>query len=127
RLSAAATSGYFQTLNFRRMSSSPRRHRRRSAPAPSHRKAEVRIDSIAAGGEGVGRLPDGRAVFVHRTAPDELVAVKLVSERPRWARGQLLEILEPSPVRRAPQCPHYAECGGCTVEHIEYEAQLAAK
>lgn len=85
------------------------------------------MDSIAAGGEGVGRLPDGRAVFVHRTAPDELVSVRLTSERPRWARGQLLEILEPSPVRRPGVCPHYGECGGCTLEHLEYDAQLEAK
>jgi 23S rRNA (uracil1939-C5)-methyltransferase len=89
--------------------------------------AEVRIDSIAAGGEGVGRLADGRVVFVHRTAPGDLAEVALVERRDRWARGRLLRVLEPSPDRREAPCPFYAECGGCTLEHLRYEAQLRAK
>jgi 23S rRNA (uracil1939-C5)-methyltransferase len=88
---------------------------------------ELRIDGIAAGGAGVGRGPDGRAVFVHRTAPGELVQVKLLEEKKRWARGELLQVLEPSAARRAAPCPFYRRCGGCTLEHLEYEAQLAAK
>lgn len=89
--------------------------------------ARVRIDSIAAGGEGVGRLPDGRAVFVHRTAPGDEVEVAVVRSRPRWARARLLQILQPGPDRRDAPCPHYARCGGCTLEHLEYSAQLEAK
>lgn len=87
----------------------------------------VRIDAIAAGGEGVGRLDDGRVVFVHRTAPGELAEIQLLQQKPRWARGRLLRVLERSPARREPPCPHYAECGGCTLEHLVYPAQLAAK
>jgi 23S rRNA (uracil1939-C5)-methyltransferase len=87
----------------------------------------LRIDSIAAGGEGVGRLPDGRAAFVHRTAPGDLAEVALVERRERWARGRLLRVLEPSPDRREAPCPHYARCGGCTLEHLAYDAQLRAK
>lgn len=89
--------------------------------------AEVRIDSIAAGGEGVGRLADGRVVFVHRTAPGDLAEVALVERKERWARGRLLRVLAPSPERREAPCPHYARCGGCTLEHLPYEAQLRAK
>jgi 23S rRNA (uracil1939-C5)-methyltransferase len=88
---------------------------------------EVRIDSIAAGGEGVGRLEDGRVVFVHRTAPGELAEVALIERKERWARGRLLRVLEPSPERREAPCPHYTRCGGCTLEHLEYPAQLRAK
>ena len=97
-------------------------------PAPPARPVEVAIDSIAAGGEGVGRLPDGRVVFVHRTAPGDRVEVVLTERRDRWARGRLLRVLQPSPERReeAP-CPFYAECGGCTLEHMTYDAQLRAK
>lgn len=87
----------------------------------------MRIDSIAAGGEGVGRLPDGRVVFVHRTAPGDLAEVALTERRDRWARGRLLRVLEPSPERRDAPCPFYGECGGCTLEHMTYEAQLRAK
>jgi 23S rRNA (uracil1939-C5)-methyltransferase len=95
---------------------------RRPPPA-----VQLRIDSIAAGGEGVGRLPDGRVVFVHRTAPGDLAEVALTERRERWARGRLLRVLEPSPERREAPCPFYAECGGCTLEHLTYPAQLRAK
>jgi 23S rRNA (uracil1939-C5)-methyltransferase len=88
---------------------------------------EIRIDGIAAGGAGVGRAPDGRAVFVHRTAPGELVRIRLLEEKKRWARGQALEVLEPAPARRVAPCRYYDRCGGCTLEHLEYPAQLAAK
>lgn len=89
--------------------------------------AEVTIDSVAAGGEGVGRHPDGRVVFTHRTAPGERAEVELVEARKRWARGRLLRVLVPSPDRRDAPCRFYAECGGCTLEHLTYEAQLRAK
>lgn len=95
--------------------------RRQRAPV------SARIDSIAAGGEGVGRLDDGRVVFVHRTAPGDLAEIRLIHEQKRWARGRVLRILEPSPERREAPCRFYAECGGCTLEHITYEAQLRAK
>jgi 23S rRNA (uracil1939-C5)-methyltransferase len=88
---------------------------------------ELTIDSIAAGGEGVGRMEDGRAVFVHRTAPGDRVRATLTERRERWARGRLLEVLERSADRREPPCRFYAECGGCTLEHLTYEAQLRAK
>ncbi|HET7275060.1 MAG TPA: methyltransferase domain-containing protein [Longimicrobiaceae bacterium] len=98
--------------------------KRRTGPAP---RAEVRIDSIAAGGEGVGRLEDGRVVFVHRTAPGDLAAIELVKQQKRWARGRLLRVIEPSADRREAPCKFYARCGGCTLEHIRYDAQLRAK
>jgi 23S rRNA (uracil1939-C5)-methyltransferase len=87
----------------------------------------VRIESIAAGGAGVSHLPDGRAVFVQRSAPGDLAAIELIREKPRWAAARLVKLLEPGPSRRVAPCPHYARCGGCTLEHIEYSAQLAAK
>jgi 23S rRNA (uracil1939-C5)-methyltransferase len=87
----------------------------------------VRIDGIAAGGAGVGRLPDGRAVFVHRTAPGDLARVRVTQERDRWARATLVSIEHPGAGRRDAPCPHFARCGGCTLEHLEYDAQLLAK
>ena len=87
----------------------------------------VRVDSIAAGGDGVGRL-DGLAVFIPRTAPGELVEAS-VRQRGRMARGRLLRVLEPSPDRVAPLCRHYDadHCGGCQLQHLTIEAQLRAK
>jgi 23S rRNA (uracil1939-C5)-methyltransferase len=97
------------------------------APAGSGAPVRLRIEGIGAGGEGVGRLDDGRVVFVHRTAPGELVEAALVEQRKRWARGRLLRVLEASAHRREPPCPFAAECGGCALEHLEYDAQLRAK
>jgi 23S rRNA (uracil1939-C5)-methyltransferase len=99
----------------------------RASGRPAPRPVAVRIESIAAGGEGVGHLPDGRVVFVHRTAPGDVAEVALTERKDRWARGRLLRVLEPSPDRREAPCPFYAECGGCTLEHLTYEAQLRAK
>jgi 23S rRNA (uracil1939-C5)-methyltransferase len=90
-------------------------------------RVRLRIDSIAAGGAGVGRTADGRALFVHRTAPGELVEARLLAQKPRWARGELLRVLEPAAERRAAPCRFYARCGGCTLEHLSYDAQLRAK
>lgn len=87
----------------------------------------LRIDSIAAGGDGVGRT-EGMVVFVPRAAPQDLLDVRL-SGKKRFARGSINRIEEPSPDRIAPACPHYVsdKCGGCQVQHLEYSAQLAAK
>jgi len=88
---------------------------------------ELSITAIAAGGAGVGRDAEGRVVFVQRAAPGDRVEVQLVEARPRWARARLLRVLEPGPARRPAPCPHYERCGGCTLEHLQYGAQLEAK
>jgi len=90
-------------------------------------RVEVEITGIAAGGAGVGRLPDGRAVFVHGTAPGERAAARIERARGRWATARLLAVLRAAPDRRPAPCPFYGRCGGCTLEHLEYGAQLAAK
>jgi 23S rRNA (uracil1939-C5)-methyltransferase len=90
-------------------------------------RATIRIESIAAGGAGVGRLPDGRAVFVQRTAPGDDALIEVVREKKRWAAGRLLKVISPGAGRRVAPCPHYARCGGCTVEHLDYDHQLEIK
>ena len=88
---------------------------------------DVRIESIAAGGDGVGRR-DRMVVFVPRTAPGDVARVSAV-QRDRLMRGRLEEVLEPSTDRVEPPCPHYTidRCGGCQIQHLRYDAQLAAK
>jgi 23S rRNA (uracil1939-C5)-methyltransferase len=88
---------------------------------------EVEIHGLAADGAGVGRLADGRAFFVHRTAPGDRVRARVSQSRKRWGRGRLEEVLRPGPDRRPPPCPHYDRCGGCVLEHLAYPAQLQAK
>ncbi len=88
---------------------------------------ELTIDTIAAGGDGIGRA-DGVAVFVPRTAPGDRVRVA-IETRKRFARGALQEVVSPSPQRIDPVCYHYRvdKCGGCQIQHLRYEAQLDAK
>ncbi|HUQ98241.1 MAG TPA: hypothetical protein VM166_02235 [Gemmatimonadaceae bacterium] len=85
------------------------------------------IDSIAAGGDGVGRK-DGLVVFVPRTAPGDVVTAQ-VSGKGHFARGLLKNIVTPSTVRIDPPCPHYTRdrCGGCQVQHMTYDSQLVSK
>lgn len=89
----------------------------------------VTITSIAGGGDGVGRLTDGRAIFVPRTAPGERVRLGSVDKRKNFARGAIGEIVTAGPARIVPACRHYVDddCGGCQLQHLSYEAQLAAK
>jgi 23S rRNA (uracil1939-C5)-methyltransferase len=88
---------------------------------------EVRIERLAAGGEGVGRLPDGRVVFVAFAAPGDLARVAVEEEHRRFARGRLVELVEPGPGRTEPACPAFGVCGGCTWQHLDYATQLAAR
>ena len=85
------------------------------------------IDSIAAGGDGVGRV-EGMVAFVPRTAPQDRIRAQL-SVKGRLARGTLVDVLDPSPQRITPPCPHYVNdrCGGCQLQHLAYAAQLDAK
>lgn len=89
----------------------------------------VVIDRIAAGGEGVGRLPDGITVFVSRSAPGDVLDVDVVERKARFARARILSVLEPGPGRAEPECPHYVQdqCGGCQLQHLTYQEQLSAK
>jgi len=101
----------------------------------------VTITGIAAGGDGVGRLADGRAVFVPRTVPGERVRLRTGEGEKRgyagrglklhknFARGEIGEIVEAGTARVTPPCPHYGQdrCGGCQLQHLGYDAQLAAK
>lgn len=88
---------------------------------------EVRIDELAAGGDGVGRVADGRVVFVPFTAPGDRARVRVESERPRFLHARVEELVEPSPLRTDPVCAVFGSCGGCAWQHVEYSAQLAAK
>ena len=88
---------------------------------------DIHLEKFTFGGDSLGRLKDGRAVFVPFGIPGELVRVRLVVEKKNFARAELLEVLEPSPERITARCKHFGECGGCHYQHMPYEAQLEAK
>ncbi len=87
----------------------------------------LEIDSIAAGGDGVGRS-NGLVVFVPRTAPGELVTAR-ISGKGSFARGTLRTVARPSNERIDPPCAHYTidRCGGCQIQHMSYSSQLRSK
>jgi 23S rRNA (uracil1939-C5)-methyltransferase len=89
--------------------------------------ATVTIERIAAGGDGVARH-DGLVVFVPRAVPGDVVSVDLVRQR-TFARGRVLERITASSDREPAPCPHYERdrCGGCQLQGLRYEAQLAIK
>jgi len=87
----------------------------------------VDIFSLVYGGDGLGRLPDGRAVFVPYVLPGEKVRVEVYEEKKSHARARLVEVLSPSPDRIATRCRHFSDCGGCHYQQLSYEKQLLLK
>ncbi|MDQ2727726.1 MAG: TRAM domain-containing protein [Actinomycetota bacterium] len=80
---------------------------------------------VAAGGDGLARLADGRVLFVEGGLPGETVEVTALDSRRDHARGRVRRVLAAAPSRVAPACPHVAEgCGGCGWAHVDAEAQL---
>jgi len=89
---------------------------------------DLAITALAAGGDGVGRDDNGRVTFVPRSAPGDRVRVRIAKQTRSFARADVVEVLEPSPSRVTPPCPHFvAGCGGCAWQHVDRPAQLAAK
>jgi 23S rRNA (uracil1939-C5)-methyltransferase len=88
---------------------------------------ELKIEKLIHGGDGLARIPDGRAAFVPLTLPGELVQARVTEERRGFVRAEADQIVTPSPNRIAPKCPYFATCGGCQLQHGSYEAQVAAK
>ena len=96
-------------------------------PLAAGDEVELSIDSLAAGGDGVGRLADGRVVFVPLTAPGDRVRARVLSLRSRFARAEPTALLAPGPGRTEPHCGVFGECGGCQWQHLDYPTQCAAK
>ncbi len=87
---------------------------------------ELNIESIANGGSGVGHY-DGMAVFVPMTAPGDVIEAKLVKVMKTHAFGIVSRVIKPSDARVEPDCPVYRVCGGCSLRHVAYEAELEIK
>lgn len=86
----------------------------------------LEITTLTHGGDGLGRL-DGKAVFVSGAVPGDHVRCRLVVEKKRYAKGQLLEVLTPSPMRVKPPCAHFDDCGGCDWQQLSYADQCRWK
>lgn len=89
-------------------------------------EVEVRIEKLVAGGDGFARW-QGVSLFVPRSAPGDLLRVRITERRPDYGRGEVIEILEPGPGRREPPCPFFVRCGGCDLQHLEDDLQVELK
>ncbi|HEU4744096.1 MAG TPA: class I SAM-dependent RNA methyltransferase [Anaerolineales bacterium] len=88
---------------------------------------DLQLVKLTYGGDAMGRLEDGRAVFVPFGLPGERVRVRLTEEKRNFARGEIVEVLDASPQRINPRCKHFGVCGGCHYQHLPYQEQLDAK
>lgn len=88
---------------------------------------DLRLEKLTYGGAAMGRMENGRAVFVPFALPGERVRVRLVEEKRSFARAELLDVLEAAPTRISQRCPHFGQCGGCHYQHMPYAEQLQAK
>jgi 23S rRNA (uracil1939-C5)-methyltransferase len=84
------------------------------------------IDRLSYGPYGIGRN-SGKAVMVPHTAPGDQVAVRILESKQRYDVGELTRLISPSPLRQTPPCPYFTACGGCSWQHLPYEAQLKGK
>ena len=103
-----------------RSMNSPARRQQRQATI------QLTLTAMAHGGAALGRH-EGRVIFVPGAIPGETVRVEITHDRGRFAHAHAIEILESSPDRVMPRCPHVPDCGGCQWQHIAYPRQLELK
>ncbi|MDQ3858919.1 MAG: 23S rRNA (uracil(1939)-C(5))-methyltransferase RlmD [Actinomycetota bacterium] len=97
-----------------------------AAPVARGEELELRVDSLAYGGNGVARL-NGFVVFVRRGLPGDTVRARITKVKRSHAEALALEVVERGSSRVEAPCAHYPACGGCRFQDLAYEAQLAAK
>lgn len=86
----------------------------------------IKITDLGTHGEGIGKI-DGYALFVKNTLPDEEVKVVVVKANKNYGYGKVIELIKPSPNRITPPCAVAGKCGGCTIQHLNYQSQLDLK
>ncbi len=89
---------------------------------------KLELTGMAHGGSALGRH-EGRVVFVPYTIPGETITARILDDKRKFATGEVIEVIEESPDRVAPPCPHFGpgKCGGCQWQHIGYSRQLELK
>jgi 23S rRNA (uracil1939-C5)-methyltransferase len=85
------------------------------------------IQKMIYGGDGLGRGPEGKTVFVPLVLPGEEVSTEVVEDKPGFDRATVKTVLKPSEKRIQPACPYFGSCGGCHYQHTDYENQLEIK
>jgi 23S rRNA (uracil1939-C5)-methyltransferase len=97
-----------------------------AAPVSKDEELELRIDSLAFGGNGVARL-NGFVVFVRRGLPGDLVRARVTKVKKGYAEATATAVVEPGAARVEAPCKHFPACGGCRFQDLAYEVQAQAK
>jgi 23S rRNA (uracil1939-C5)-methyltransferase len=84
------------------------------------------VEQLVAGGAGLAHY-EGQSIFIDDSCPGDMLLARVYEEHQGWARARVLELTAPSPHRVMPFCPFHQTCGGCSLQHIAYETQLAEK
>ncbi|WP_276134658.1 23S rRNA (uracil(1939)-C(5))-methyltransferase RlmD [Polluticoccus soli] len=87
----------------------------------------ITIDAYAAEGKSIAHLEEGKVLFVENAIPGDVVNVRVTKNKKSWAEGKVLELVQPSPDRVDPFCPHFGTCGGCKWQMLPYSQQLKYK
>lgn len=103
----------------------PRREKL-AQPMNDMRLGEFTVDRLGHDGRGIASW-NGKTLFIESALVGERVSARLVQDHSRYAEARIDKLIEPAPERVAPLCAHYAECGGCQLQHLEPAAQLAFK
>ena len=96
-------------------------------PLQKNQLLTLRIERLSNDGSGVAHSSEGEAVFVPGTAPGDEAQVRIVKDCGRYAFGILDKLLTPSPDRIPVDCTVAGPCGGCSLRHLDYAAELRAK
>jgi len=97
-----------------------------AAPVRKGEELELRVDSLAYGGNGVARH-DGFVVFVRGALPGDLVRAEVTKVKRGFAEARAVAVVEPGAGRVDAPCRHFGSCGGCRFQDYAYELQIAAK
>jgi 23S rRNA (uracil1939-C5)-methyltransferase len=98
----------------------------RSQPQPATPSIVATIGSLDQEGRGIARI-DGKAVFVEGALPGEVVTITTLKRKPTFDLARADTILKRSAARVSARCPHFGICGGCSMQHVDSGAQVAAK
>jgi 23S rRNA (uracil1939-C5)-methyltransferase len=100
--------------------------RRQSKPQTIGPVQRYHVDGLTHEAKGVARL-EGKVTFIDGALPGEIIEARVTKAGSRFDQASLNQIIEPSPHRITPPCPHYSQCGGCSFQHLSEPQQLAAK
>ncbi len=98
-----------------------RRKKNRETP-----EATLNITALSHDGRGIGHIAE-KTTFISGALPGETVKCKLTKRHSRYNEGEVLEVITPSPERITPGCQHFGVCGGCSMQHLNIDAQINFK